>query len=207
MYENNTIKEQGFYSRGYKVGEWNTYYPNKQLKEKANYRWDLLNGEFLSYWPNGQIKKQGNYANGRRIKDWSMFYENGNPALKESFDDSGKLLNGVYFESTGELKELPSFFIAPSYPRGTKSFYNLLFKEIKNNKSNAIYSTYGTIRVEFVVKVDGSITDITVNGTSDTYLEKDLVRVMKLSGNWLPAKELGDPIRSRHIIPINFFSY
>lgn len=204
--ENSLLKQQGFYSRGYKHGEWKSYYPNLQLKEKATYRWDMLNGEFHSYWPDGSTKKHGYYLDGRKVKDWNMYYENNKPALKENFDESGKLLSGIYFESNGEQTEVPSFYISPSYPGGTKSFYNFLFSQIKNNKSNAIYATYGTIRVEFVVKIDGSITDITVNGTTDSYLEKELTRVMKLAGDWIPAIELGEPIRSRHIIPINFFS-
>ena len=205
--ENGSIKEKGFYNRGYKVDEWLTYYANKQIKEKASYKWDLLNGEYLSYWPNGQTKKQGKFLNGRKINDWAMFYENGKPALKESYDESGKLLSAAYFDNNGNQTQLPTNYTPPTYAGGIKSFYNILFKEIKNNKSNAIYSTFGTIRVEFVVKVDGSITDVTINGTSDAYLDRELIRVMKLAGNWIPAQELGDPIRSRHIIPIKFFSY
>jgi TonB family protein len=203
--ESGSVKEEGFYNRGYKTGEWQTYYPNKQIKEKANYRWDLLNGQYVSYWPNGQLKKQGEYLAGRKIKDWAMFYENGKPALKESYDQTGKLINSAYFESNGEQTQIPSFYIAPSYPGGIKSFYRILYKEIKNNKSNEIYATYGTIRIEFTVKTDGSIADVVVKGSPDKYLDGELIRVMKLAGNWIPAKELGDPIRVRHIIPIKFF--
>jgi hypothetical protein len=146
--ENGKIKEQGFYNRGYKVGVWVSYYPNGQVKEKANYKWDLLDGEFISYWPNGQLKKQGIYLIGRRIKDWTMFYENSQPALKESYDESGKLVHSAYFNTDGKQTEVPNTYSAPSYPGGIQSFYNLLFKQIKNTKSNAIYSTYGTkIRV------------------------------------------------------------
>ena len=204
--ENGSVREQGNYNRGYKSGEWIVYYSNKQIRESANFRWDLLDGQYISYWPNGQLKKQGFYLAGRKIKRWVMFYENGKPALSESYDDFGKLLNAVYFDANGEESQVPSFYNAPTYPGGIKSFYNFLFKEIKNKKSNAIYANYGTVELEFIVKIDGSITDITVNGNSDSYLERDLISVMKLSGNWIPAKELGDPIRARHIIPIKFFS-
>ena len=166
----------------------------------------MIDGKFISYWPNGQLKKQGEYLVGRKIKEWAMFYENGNLALKESYDESGKLISSTYFDITGEQTQVPSFYNPPSYPDGIKSFYNFLFKEIKNTKSNSIYATYGTIRVEFTVKIDGSITDIIVNGTSDSYLDRELIRVMKLAGNWFPARELGDAIHARHIIPIKFFS-
>lgn len=203
--ENGNIKEEGFYNKGYKVGEWISYYPNKQIREKANYRWDLLNGQYISYWPNGQLKKQGVYLMGRKINDWVMFYENGNPALKETYNESGKLMTSAYFESNGEQTQVPSFYIAPSYPGGIKIFYKLLFKEIKNTKSNEIYATYGKIRIEFTVKIDGSIADVDVKGSRDKYLDGELIRVMKLAGNWIPARELGDPILVRHIIPIKFF--
>jgi len=203
--ENEIIKEQGVYNRGYKTGEWQTYYPNKQIKENANYRWDLLNGPYISYWPNGQLKKQGVYLMGRKINDWAMFYENGNPALKESYNELGKLMTSAYFEINGAQTQIPSFYMAPSYPGGIKNFYKLLFREIKNTKSNTIYTTYGKIRIEFTVKVDGSISDVDVKGSPDKYLDGELIRVMKLAGNWIPAQELGDPILVRHIIPIKFF--
>ena len=205
LIENGSVKEEGSYNKGYKVGEWITYYPNKQIKEKANYRWDLLNGEYISYWPNGQLKKQGVYLMGRKINDWAMFYENGNPALKESYNELGKLMTSAYFEINGAQTQIPSFYMAPSYPGGIKNFYKLLFREIKNTKSNTIYTTYGKIRIEFTVKVDGSISDVDVKGSPDKYLDGELIRVMKLAGNWIPAQELGDPILVRHIIPIKFF--
>lgn len=204
--ENGTVKEQGSYNRGYKAGEWSTFYSNKQLQEKAHYRWDLLDGEFVSYWPNGRLKKQGTYLADRKVKDWTMFYENGKPALKESYDEIGKLIYSAYFNSNGEQTSLSNNYNAPSYPGGMKSFYNILFKEIKNTKSNAVFSTYGTIKLDFIVNKDGSVTDIVVNGSTDHYLNKELLRIMKLAGKWEPASELGDATRARHIIPINFFS-
>lgn len=204
--ENGKIKQQGYYNRGYKVGEWINYYPNGEVKEKAHYKWDLLDGEFTSYWSNGQLKKQGTYLLGRRIKDWAMFYENNQPALKESYDESGKLIHSTYFAVNGEQTPVPNTYVAPSYPSGIQSFYNLLFKQIKNTKSNAVYATYGTIRLEFMVNQDGSVADIIINGSTDEYLNKELIRVVKLAGKWISAKELGDPIRARHVIPIKFFS-
>lgn len=204
--ENGQIKEQGFYNKGYKVGEWVSYYPSQQVKERVHYKWDLLDGEFISYWPNGQLKKQGAYLAERKIKNWVMFYENSQLALKEDYDESGKLIHSAYFNIDGKQTEVPDTYIAPSYPGGIQSFYNLLFKQIKNTKTNAIYSTYGTIRLEFMVDQDGSVTDIIVNGSTDEYLNKELLRVLQLAGKWIPAKELGDPIRARHVIPIKFFS-
>ena len=135
-----------------------------------------------------------------------MFYEDGKRALKENYDEVGKLIWAAYFDNNGHETQIPSFFVAPYYPGGIKSFYIFLFKEIKKTKSNAVYATYGTIRIEFTVKIDGSITDIKVNGSPDTYLDREMIRVMKLAGNWIPAKELGDRISARHVIPIKFFS-
>lgn len=204
--ENGKIKEEGFYNRGYKAGEWISYYPNQQVREKAHYKWDQLDGEFISYWPNGQLKKQGIYLIGRRIKNWTMFYENSQPALKENYDESGKLIHSTYFIADGQQTEVPNTYVAPSYPGGIQSFYNFLFKQIKNTKSNASYLTYGTLKLEFIVNQDGSVVDIIVNGSTDDYLNKELIRLVKLAGRWVPAKELGDPIRTRHVIPIKFFS-
>ena len=81
LFQNGNVKEEGNYDKGYKVGEWKSYYTNKQLLEKKNYAWDKLHGS-------------------RKI-----FYKDGKLALDENYERD-KLLTGAYFDQHGKAISL-----------------------------------------------------------------------------------------------------
>jgi len=87
FYKDGNVKEEGSYDKGYKHGEWKSYYPNKQLFEKVRYSWDKLHGASVIYWDNGKLKAQGQYANGKRVGEWQMFLNDGKLERKENYDD------------------------------------------------------------------------------------------------------------------------
>ena len=78
-YQNGTIKEEGNYDKGYKVGEWKRYYQSKQLSETTNYVWD------------------------KRYGFRKLFYKDGKLALEEVYSRNGALESGKYFDEKGNL--------------------------------------------------------------------------------------------------------
>lgn len=101
FYENNFVKEEGNYDKGYKHGKWRYYHPNQQLLESVNYAWDKFNGLYQAYWDNGELKKEGAYTRGNKIGNWKMFYKNKRLALNEDYDEVGNLIDGIYFDEVG----------------------------------------------------------------------------------------------------------
>lgn len=81
LLQNGNVKEEGNYDKGYKVGEWKSYYADKQLLEKKNYVWDKLHGSR------------------------KMFYKDGKLALEETYEHD-KLLTGAYFDQQGKAISL-----------------------------------------------------------------------------------------------------
>ena len=62
----------------------------------------------------------------------------------------------------------------------------------------------GRVIVQFVVDVDGSITDIQiVRGVSPT-IDREARRVVGLMQNWTPGHQRGTPVRVRYTLPIVF---
>jgi len=62
----------------------------------------------------------------------------------------------------------------------------------------------GRVIVQFVVDVDGSITDIQiVRGVSPT-IDREARRVVELMQNWTPGHQRGTPVRVRYTLPITF---
>jgi hypothetical protein len=57
--------------------------------------------------------------------------------------------------------------------------------------------------VEFVVQVDGILTDIhAISGPKE--LRKESIRVITESGKWIPAMDHGSKVASYHRQPINY---
>jgi antitoxin component YwqK of YwqJK toxin-antitoxin module len=106
LYTAGNLKLEGNYSRGYKVGEWNSYYPNKQLFEKANYLWGKKNGNWKIYWDNGQLKEEANYSLDKKIGHQIQYYKNGTISAKELYDENGLVIASYYDESGKPIKNL-----------------------------------------------------------------------------------------------------
>lgn len=76
LYQNDTIKEEGNYEKGYKVGEWKRYYANKQLSETTNYVWDKMSSRKL-YYKNGKLASDEVYSSGGKLETGKYFDEQG----------------------------------------------------------------------------------------------------------------------------------
>jgi len=65
----------------------------------------------------------------------------------------------------------------------------------------------GVVTVQFVVKIDGSITDIRVVRSPHKLFSDEAIRAIKLlqsRGKWTPAEKNGKPVDSYHTIPVRF---
>jgi protein TonB len=66
-------------------------------------------------------------------------------------------------------------------------------------------NSQGKALVAFVVNTDGSIQDIEVfRSSSDVYLDREAVRVVKAMPKWNPGKQAGKAVRVRFILPVTF---
>lgn len=83
--------------------------------------------------------------------------------------------------------------ISASFPGGESAWQNFL----RNNLNSNVPVTKGapagsyTVWVQFIVHTDGSITDLKSLTNHSFGMEDEVMRVMKLSPNWLPAIQNG----------------
>lgn len=203
LYENGNLKQEGNYNRGYKVGEWTSYYANKQVQEQSNYVWGKLHGNIKRYWDNGQLKEDVNYGGGKKFGERKMYYKNGKLALKE-FYDANKKMAGSYFDQEGKAVEAIKIIQSPSFPGGMSAFYEFLNKEIKYPPNAVKNNIAGTVRLSFIVMKDGRIDDIQVVSSPDEELSREAIRVLRYNMKWTPGVELGEPAEMRYSIPIKF---
>ncbi len=92
--------------------------------------------------------------------------------------------------------------IHPSFPGGQDS----LIKYIDNNFNWAQgqSTVNGKVFVEFVVDVDGKISDVKiVRGLCDS-CDKEALRLVKSMPTWIPGMQNGRKVKTKMLLPITF---
>ena len=91
----------------------------------------------------------------------------------------------------------------PELP-GQSALMEYLAKNIKYPATAHENGKQGRVIVMFVVKKDGSISDVkTVRGV-DPYLDKEAERVIAAMPNWKPGKQRGQAVNVRFTVPVTF---
>lgn len=94
---------------------------------------------------------------------------------------------------------LPIADVSPNFPGGMKKFYEFIganFKVPKDVVSGKVY-------VQFMVNVDGSLSDITVLRDVGIESRVEAIRVLNKSPKWIPGTKDGLPVKVKYVLPIS----
>ena len=92
----------------------------------------------------------------------------------------------------------------PSFPGGMQKAMEFLAKNIKYPVAAQEAKIEGRVIVQFVVRRDGSVSDIhAVRGVSPE-LDAEAVRVVSLMPKWNPGKQRGKAVSVKYTMPITF---
>lgn len=109
-------------------------------------------------------------------------------------------------EIDGEVFEIFDVSSKADFPGGYDSLNAYIASNIIYPPSAIEKGIEGTVNVVFVVRKDGTLTNVTILGTpKNTLLEAEAIRVIKsTSGMWIPAKQRDKNVNMRFRIPIKF---
>ena len=94
----------------------------------------------------------------------------------------------------------------PEFPGGESALSKFIIDNIDNKMPQDSFQ--GSVTVAFIIESDGSVIDAYApkpyfkNGLS--YLEKDLIRIVKELPRWKPAKCNGKPVPFKFTLPLHF---
>lgn len=91
-----------------------------------------------------------------------------------------------------------------SFPAGVQKLYEYLGDNIKYPQQAKETGTQGKVYLEFVVEVDGSITDIKILRDIGSGCGEEAKRVVKEMPKWQPAKQRGKAVRQQFVLPVTF---
>jgi len=90
------------------------------------------------------------------------------------------------------------------FPGGLEAMYKWIAHQLKYPEECIAKNIQGRVTTQFVVDIDGSITDIKVLKSPDDLLSQEAIRVVKAMPKWKPATYDSKPVRSNLRIPLNF---
>lgn len=96
--------------------------------------------------------------------------------------------------------------IMPEYPGGNEAMINYIQQNIKYPKDGRDSAITGTVYVQFVVRRDGYVSDVTVARGIKGYpsFGAEAVRVVSAMPKWEPAEMNDKPVSVKMTIPIRF---
>jgi TonB family protein len=79
----------------------------------------------------------------------------------------------------------------PTFPGGKDMFNKFVEKNLKYPATPRQNNIQGDVELSFIVNTDGTLSDIRVSQSLAEELDKEAIRILQLSPNWIPAKKDG----------------
>lgn len=92
----------------------------------------------------------------------------------------------------------------PSFPGGQGALFQFLGQSLRYPLEAYKNRIQGKVLVQFVVRKDGSISNVKVVGNADPSLDKEAVRVVNSMPKWTPGTQNGEAVNVRYTLPIVF---
>jgi TonB family protein len=92
----------------------------------------------------------------------------------------------------------------PSYPGGQEALIKYIVENVKYPAEAKSKGIQGTVFVQFVVEIDGAVTNVKVLRGIGYGCDEEALRVVSAMPKWTPGKQKGNAVRVQFNLPINF---
>lgn len=94
--------------------------------------------------------------------------------------------------------------VMPKFPGGEDSLKHYLEANLQYPPQSIARNPETRVLVQFVIGVDGALSDVKVVRSVDSFLDQEAVRVVSSMPNWEPGMIHGVKVRMRYTLPVNF---
>ena len=164
------------------------------------------NGEL---WKNDASYFKGKKADFKLILGPESVLQNlTNPYVGGERVMGGVEIDYVYDTSDGLADDDPEKIhqvveVQPEFPGGMKEMMKFIQYNLKYPESAKAAGAEGKAFVQFVVKADGSISDVQImHSTGNESLDAEALRVVKAMPKWRPAMNKGKAVNVKFVLPI-----
>lgn len=92
----------------------------------------------------------------------------------------------------------------PMFPGGEAALMGFIRQNTTYPPTAKELGVQGRVFVQFVIDVNGKVTQVKIAQGVDQYLDTEALRVVNLLPNWTPGKQRGKKVPVTYIVPINF---
>ncbi len=105
-------------------------------------------------------------------------------------------------KSGGRIIELPD--IDPMFPGGSGAMKNFISSSLSYPSEAAEKDIQGLVVYNFVVELDGTLSDFEIMHRAHPLLDAEALRIIKSMPPWRPAVYKGNNVRARNYVPMYF---
>ena len=92
--------------------------------------------------------------------------------------------------------------VEADYSGGANAWVNYLNKNLKYPQEAINKEMQGTVLARFIVNLDGTLSDLKIIKSPGKILSEETIRVIRNSGNWIPATNKGQRVKAYKIQPV-----
>ena len=204
-YKNGNIQMIGTYSNKkgtLREGFFKYFHENGNIKSEGNYLKNQQTGNWKIYSDDGKLDSEGEYIKGKKNGIWIWYTENGNICSKEVYKKDERTSYTFFDEKGNDVNISDAEFLAKFNDGDANDFTKWVFKNIKHLNENG--DVHGRLLIEFIVNKVGEIEDIKVLSSVSLLIDSEVIKVIKSSPKWSPAKMHNKYVKVRYVIPISF---
>ncbi|MGI6222773.1 MAG: energy transducer TonB [Prevotella sp.] len=94
--------------------------------------------------------------------------------------------------------------VLPQFKGGQDGMMSFLYEHLQYPKEAKKKGIQGKVYVQFIVRKDGSVTDVAPFKSVHPLLDAEAVRVVKQMPKWIPGKSHGKNVDTSFVLPIEF---
>lgn len=184
------------------------YYAGPIIREETYLRpgSDVLHGYIAFFGDDGQIDSSGYVWEGRKDSVW-FFYDDTLAAIVKK-----EYLRGELIKVTDLVTERKQYENSPLdstekeaiFKGGSRGWLNFLGTHYNQPERAMSMGISGTAKIFFVVGSDGSIQSPRIFKSVEYSIDKEAIRLIRLSPKWIPAEKAGKKLKAFRIQPITF---
>lgn len=103
-----------------------------------------------------------------------------------------------------EIIEWVKVEIKPTFAGGETALLKYISEHIKYPEICRENGIQGKVFVQFVIGIDGTVSNVSIVKGVDKYLDEEALRVISILPAWSPGKQRGKAVPVSYIIPIKF---
>lgn len=164
--------------------------------DSAPKQWNFSQRSYVT-----QQRAKGRVVDGHRDSVWQVFIKDTLRHVENLV--RGKLLGGQSFFG-GKTYRYTEIETSASPVGGMENFYRTIMSKIQYPRTARRNGIQGKVFVEFVVNVDGKLTDIKIKRGIGGGCDEAAVDAVRQSPLWNPGLQFGIPVRQRFTVPVIF---